>query len=114
MKIKDVPNKIVVQTFLKAIIEIIAESTSSKYSLLVVNGIKDNLCHTFKFSKSIIIQNNSIEVGQDVNSVDKKELKDFFLEIIDMAGADYLKSLLTKRLNEKQINYLRVIGLKLY
>ena len=113
MKIKDVPNKVIVQTFLKAIIEIIAESTSSKYSLLVVNGIKDRLCHTFKFSKSIRIQNNSIEVGQDVNSIDKKELKNFFLKIIDMAGADYLKGLLTKRLNEKQISYLRVIGVKL-
>ena len=114
MKTNDVPNKVVVQTFLKAIIEIIAQSTSSKYSLLVVNRITDKLSSSFSFSKSIRIQDNTIEIGQNVNSIDKKELKNFFSEIIDMAGADYLKSLLMKRLNEKQINYLRFIGLKLY
>ena len=94
MKINSVPNKVVVQTFLKAIIEIIAQSTSSEYSLLVVNRITDKLSSSFSFSKSIRIQNNSIEVGQDVNSISKKERKNFFSEIIDVAGADYLKSLL--------------------
>ena len=114
MKIDNMTNQVIVQNFLRIIMDIVAENTSNKYGLLVVDEIKNKLRNKFKFSQNITISNNSIKVDKKLNYVDKKELKSFFSEIINLAGADYVRNLLAKRLSQNQINYLQYIGLKLY
>ena len=113
MKVGNISNGVIVQNFLKAIIDIVVESTSSKHSFLVVDRLNSKLGDKFKFSKSIRIHNNSIEVGKGIDTVNKRQLRSFFIQVINLAGAAYLKNILAKRLSRKQLSYLEYIGLNL-
>lgn len=112
MKISIMTNEIIVRNFLKAILDIIAENTSFNYSRIAINGIKNQLSKEFKFLKNINIKGKSIRVNTNINSIDKSELRKFFIIIIDMIGPNYLKVLLSRKLNQKDIMYLEGIGIR--
>jgi len=73
-----VTNQIVTKDFFKATSEIVAESTSTNYSSLALNGLKKRLIKEFKFLKYIHIEGKSIKVDKKINSVKGDDLKKFF------------------------------------
>lgn len=105
-------NQIVTKAFFEATRDIIAKNTSSHYSELAMNGLRDKLDEEFKFLKNVHIKGKSIEVDKSINSVGEKELKKFFMTIVDLVGPDYLKILLAQRLDPEELQYLENLGLK--
>ena len=112
MKIENITNQIVTKSFFKATREIIAKNTSSHYSELAMNGITEQLGKEFKFLKNIRIIGKSIDVDESINSVSEKELKKFFMRIVNLIGPNYLKMLLAQKLDPEELLYLENIGLK--
>jgi len=112
MKDGNLTNQIVTKAFFEATRDIIAKNTSSHYSEIAMNGIRDKLDEEFKFLKNIHIKEKSIDVDESINSVGEKELKKFFTTIVDLIGPDYLKILLTKKLDPEEILYLENLGLE--
>ena len=105
-------NQIVTKNFFEVVLDIIAENTSTNYSIIAVNGIKERLSKQFKFLRNVHIKNSIIEVSDNINSVGKNELKKFFIKAINMMGPNYLKVLLSKRLDQKDLVYLEDIGIR--
>ena len=105
-------NRIVTKDFFEKTINIIAQNTSFSYSTIALNGIKEQLSNEFKFSKNIRIKGRSVEVNKAIDNVGKKELRKFFTKVINMAGPNYLKMLLAKRLEPKSLTYLENLGLR--
>jgi len=112
MKIKNTTNQIVIGDFLKATMDIIAENTSFGYSAFAVNGLKERLSREFKFLKNIHIKGKSVEVDKNINSVGRKELRNFFKKIVNFMGPNYLKILLAQKLKPSDVDYLENLGLK--
>jgi len=111
-EIENMTNQTVIRDFFKATIDIIAENTSRNYSVLAINGLKEQLEKEFKFSKNVHITGGSIKVDEAINSVGVKELNKFFTKIVDFIGPNYLKMLLTQKLTPTDVKYLENIGLK--
>ena len=105
-------NQYITKAFFKATRDIIAENTSPNYSGFAMNGIREQLCKEFKFLKNIHIRGKSVDVGESINSVDARELKKFFMKVINLMGPNYLKMLLAQRLNQKELLYLENLGLR--
>lgn len=105
-------NRDVTKAFFKATQDIIAENTSSNYSAFAMNGMREQLCEEFKFLKSIHIKGKSIKVDKSINSVDGREMKKFFMKVVNLMGPNYLKMLLAQRLGQKELIYLETLGLK--
>ena len=112
MKIENITNQDITKSFFKATRDIIAENTSPNYSGLAMNGLREQLCKEFKFLKNIHIKGKSVEVDESINSIGKKELKKFFMKVVNLMGPNYLKMLLAQRLNQKELLYLENIGLR--
>ena len=112
MKVENMSNQIVTKNFFGAVLDIIAENTSTNYSIVAVNGIKGQLSEQFKFLRNVYIKDSTIEVSDNINSVGKNELKRFFIEAINMMGPNYLKVLLSRRLDQKDLAYLEDIGIR--
>ena len=112
MKIESVPNQLVTRDFFKAIQDIIAENTSFNYSTIALNGIKAQLSNEFGFIRDIRIKKRSIHVNSSINSVDKRDLRKFFIKTINMMGPSYLKALLSRRLTQKDLMYMENIGIR--
>jgi len=112
MKVKNITNQDVTKAFFEATGDIIAENTSSTYSKLAMNGIRQQLSKEFKFLKNIHIKGRTVDVDKSINSVGKNELKRFFAKIVNMMGPNYLKMLLSQRLSPEELQYLENLGLK--
>jgi|TARA_B100001971_G_scaffold38646_1_gene33710 hypothetical protein len=112
MRVENMTNRDVTKAFFKATRDIIAENTSPHYSTLAMNGIRTQLCKEFKFLKSIHIKGKSVEVDNSINSVGGRELKRFFIKVVNLMGPNYLKMLLAQRLGQKELFYLETLGLK--
>lgn len=112
MKVENMSNQIVAKNFFEAVLDIIAENTSTNYSIVAMNGIKGQLSKQFKFLRNVHIRNSIIEVSGNINSVGKNELKRFFIKAINMMGPNYLKVLLSRRLDQKDLVYLENIGIR--
>ena len=91
MRIETATNQSVTKDFLGSILDSIAKNTSFNYSVVAVNRIKEQLGEEFKFLRSVHIKNRSIEVSNDINSVNKNKLRKFFIRIIKIIGPNYLK-----------------------
>ena len=113
MKIENVNNRIVTKNFFQVTKEIIAENTSPDYGLLAVREFKEKLGKEFKFLDDVYINKKSIKVSMDMDSVGKNELKRFFTKAINMIGPNYLKILLSERLNGRDLFFLEGIGVRL-
>ena len=105
-------SQLVTKNFFEAVLDIIAENTSTNYSLIAVNGIKERLSKQFKFLRDVHLKKSIIEVSDNINSVGKNELKGFFIKSINMMGPNYLKVLLSRRLDQKDLVYLEDIGIR--
>lgn len=112
MRTENITNQTVTKAFFKATRDIIAENTSFHYSVLAMNGLREQLCKEFKFLKNIHIKGKSVEVDKSINYVDEKELKKFFIKIVNLMGPNYLKMLLAQRLGQKELLYLENLGLR--
>ena len=112
MEVKKMTNQLVTKNFFEAVLDIIAENTSTNYSIIALNGIKEQLSKQFKFLRNVHISKSTIEVSSNINSVGKNELKMFFIESINMIGPNYLKVLLSRRLDQKDVVYLEDIGIR--
>ena len=112
MKAENVSNQIVAKKFFGAVLDIIAENTSTNYSIVAMNGIKEQLSKQFKFLRNVHIRDSTIEVSGNINSVGKNELKKFFTKAINIMGPNYLKVLLSRRLDQKYLAYMENIGIR--
>ena len=112
MKFENMSNQIVTKKFFEVVLDIIAENTSTNYSIVAMNGIKEQLSKQFKFLRNVHIRKSTIEVSGNINSVGKNELKRFFIKAINMMGPNYLKVLLSRRLDQKDLVYLENIGIR--
>ena len=107
MKIENnMTNQLATRNFLKATMKIIAENTSPNYSIVVINGIKEQLSKEFAFLKNIHIKGKEIKVDETLNSINGKELKNFLTKIVDSIGTNYIKVLLARNLTQKEFAYL--------
>ena len=112
MKFENMTNQNVTKAFFEATRDIIAENTSPAYSEFAMNGVREQLSKEFKFLKNIRIKGQAIEVDRTINYIRKNELKRFFAKIVNMIGPNYLKMLLSQRLEPEELRYLENLGLE--
>ncbi|MBW2976460.1 hypothetical protein KY347_03365 [Candidatus Woesearchaeota archaeon] len=109
---ENVTNRVIIKNFLEAARDIIAENTSFNYSVLAINGIKEQLSGEFKFLKKVYLRKGFVDVGPSINDINRKELKKFLVKAVERMGPDYLKVLLTQRLAPKELAYLETLGMR--
>lgn len=102
----------VVKDFLKSILVVIIKNSSKNYGLVIFQNMKKRLISDFPFLSLIKITDNTVKIDSRINTIDTKEIKKIFIEIMNIIGPDILKLLIKEQLDSEDMKYLNQIGVR--
>lgn len=99
---------------MEAICRFVSEGSSNRYATMVLRKFNKNSSLEFPFVKYIDIYSNRIDVDEELNSINNKDVGRYIIRLTNSLFSDIFKRLIKRQLGVGLLEDLKQMGVKFY